>query len=729
MDDHALNALLGQMTLDEKVGQMTQQAAGDLQTGPLQQATDMLAQVRSGRLGSILNLTEPDRLREVQRVAVEESRLGIPLIFGFDVIHGYKTSFPIPLAEAATFDLEAIRVGARVAGREAAAAGLHWTFAPMVDVGRDARWGRVMEGAGEDPWWGSRVAEARVQGFQGDDLTHPESVAACAKHFAGYALADGGRDYAGCDVSRRFLREVILPPFLAAVRAGCRTFMNAFLEVDGIPATGDRWLLREVLRREWGFTGMVVSDWGSVTEMMAHGVAADRKDAARLAALAGCDMEMCTGAYAEHLPALVHAGVVPEALIDESVGYILRLKRDLGLFVRPHRGVAKPEAVWRRPDHVAAARAVARKAIVLLQNEPVAGAPALPIAPTVRSIAVIGPLADNRRAPLGNWAGLCDEASTVSVLRGLRERAGHGVSITHVAGCPASDPADQLVSNPDLKPELEPLDLLAAVAAATAADLTVLCLGEMDWMSGENCSRANIDLPGRQLALAEAVLATGRPVVVVICAGRPLALTPVAQRAPCLVYAWHLGHEAGHALADVLFGDHAPQGRLPMSMPWSTGQAPVHFAMKATGRPNTGQWGTRYLDIPNRPRFPFGHGLGYTSFHYADLHLSAPAVSATAPLRVSITLSNTGARPGIETVQLYLHDEVASIAPPARLLRGIQQVTLQPGENRRVEFVLTVDDLRFWNADLQFVAEPGRFRVWVAPDAASGLEGSFDYLG
>jgi len=699
-----IDSLLARMTLEEKLGQLNQLSVDN------QPSTEQLELVRKGLVGSFLNLTGAAATRDAQHIAVTESRLRIPLIFGHDVIHGYRTIFPIPLGEAASWDPEAVEAAARVAAREAAAAGVHWTFAPMVDIARDPRWGRIAEGSGEDPYLGSAMAAARVRGFQGADPRAPDAVLATVKHFAAYGGAEGGRDYNTVDLSERTLREVYLPPYHAALDAGAATVMTSFNEIGGIPSTASPWLMTTLLRREWGFRGFVVSDWTAVAELLNHGVAGTRADAGKLALEAGVDMDMVSRIYVNDLPALVRAGRIPMAVVNEAVRRVLRAKAALGLFDDPYHG-ATPErerAALLAPEHRQLARRVAEEAIVLLKND----AQLLPLGSRVRTVAVIGLLADDKVSALGSWPGRGDPRDAVTPLEGIKARAG-SVSVLYAKGCGITDTATAGFAD--------------AVAAAKQADVAVLLLGEAGDMSGEAASRANIDLPGVQPQLLEAIHATGTPIVLVVMSGRPLTIPWAAEHVPAIVESWFLGVETGPALAAVLFGDVSPSGKLPATFPRSVGQIPLYYNHKNTGRP-TGpdKYTSKYTDLPVTPLFPFGHGLSYTTFGYSDLRLSAPRIAPAGTLRVSVTVTNTGAREGAEVVQLYVHDEVASVTRPVRTLAGFRRVSLKPGEARPVDFQLTSKELGLYNKDMKFVVEPGKFRVFVGGSSVGGLEAEFE---
>jgi beta-glucosidase len=728
--DQKVEALLKEMTLEEKIGQMNQYNGFWNVTGPAPEegaAAKKYEHLRKGWVGSMLNVRGVEQVKAVQKIAVEETRLGIPLIIGFDVIHGYKTISPIPLAEAASWDLEAIEKSAAVAAEEAAAAGINWTFAPMVDISRDARWGRVMEGAGEDPFLGSKIAAARVKGFQGDDLSSHKTVAACAKHFAGYGFAEGGRDYNTVDIGTSTLYNVVFPPFMAAQEAGVRTFMNAFNELDGIPATGSAFLQREVLKGDWGFEGFVVSDWGSIKEMMYHGSAEDLKHAAAIAARAGSDMDMESYAYVRHLAELVRSGEVEEKLIDDAARRILKVKFELGLFDDPYRycNEEREQQVIGKQAFQDAVLDMAKKSIVLLKNE----GGLLPLEKEGQSIALIGALAADDNSPLGSWRIAADDHTAVSVLEGMK--AYDGNTLVYEKG------ADVAMEAGDFVYEL-PINIRdksgfpAAVEAAKKADVAVLVLGEHGFQSGEGRSRTDIGLPGVQQELLEAVYAVNPKVVLVLNNGRPLALPWAAENVPAIVEAWQLGTQSGHAIAQVLYGDYNPSGKLPVTFPRDIGQVPLYYNYKNTGRPtpnNPGEvfW-SHYIDEENTPQFPFGFGLSYTTFRYDKLQLSAGSFKPGESITISVELTNTGARTGKEAVQMYLRDRVASVSRPVKELKGFELVELAPGESKTISFTVDEQLLRFYNAEGKWAAEPGRFDVMVGGSSAEGLEASFELL-
>jgi beta-glucosidase len=721
-----IDALLREMTLEEKVGQLNQYSSNFDLTGPAPSAgaqKEVLDQIRQGRVGSMLNVVGAEATRKAQQHAVEGSRLKVPMLFGLDVIHGYRTMFPIPLGEAASFDVGAIERSARVAASEAAAAGVHWTFAPMVDIARDARWGRVMEGAGEDPFLGAQVAAARVRGFQGRDLAALDTIAACAKHYAGYGFAEGGRDYNTVDLSEHTLRNVVLPPFKAAVDAGVATLMNSFNEIGGLPATGNVHLQREILKGEWGFSGFVVSDWGSIGEMVPHGYVENLEQAARVAIHAGSDMDMESRAYVAHLASLLRSGAVAETLVDDAVRRVLRVKFRLGLFDDPYRysDAAREKQVLANPAHQVAAREVARASIVLLKNE----GGLLPLDKGARRIAVIGPLAADKDTPLGSWRAQAEANSAVSMLEGIRAAAPSS-SVVHAEGAKLVKGQRSFVFELAFNTD-DRSGFPAAVEAARGADAVVMALGEDAFQSGEGRSQVDIGLKGLQEELLRAVLEVNKKVVVVLMNGRPLAIPGVAEAVPAIVEAWHAGSQAGHAIADVLFGEHNPSGKLPISFPRHVGQLPLAYNHKNTGRPVPQPivfW-SHYTDAPNEPLFPFGFGLSYTSFSYSDPRLSATEIGRDGELRISVTLTNTGRRAGIEVVQLYVRDLVGSVTRPVKELKGFQRVELPAGQSREVVFGLRASDLAFYTAAGRWEAEPGAFKVFVGGNSRDVKEAGF----
>ncbi len=711
-----VEALIEQMTLVEKAGQMSQLAWG------FGDEAQILRDATAGKIGSVLNTTSLEQRNQLQRAALA-SRLGVPIIFGRDVIHGYHTIFPISLGLAASFDPSLAERTARAAAREAVEMGIDWTFAPMIDVTRDPRWGRVAESFGEDALLASRMGAAMVRGFQGRPGDR-DRIAACAKHFAAYGATESGKEYNTTWVPEPLLRDVYLPPFRAAVEAGALTFMSGFNDLNGVPASGNAFLLRQILKGEWGFTGFVVSDWASMFEMIAHGYCADEPDVARVAALAGVDLEMASPTYLAHLPRLVESGVVPRSIVDDAVRRILRVKHELGLFDEPYRS-APVTSVSLCAEHLALAHEAAAQSVVLLKNE----GDVLPIAKSARKIAVLGPLADAPAEQLGSWAYNGVVEAAITPLRALRERAADGAIIAHAAGL--SDGRS-----------LDTSGIQAAVDAATSADVALLFLGEVANISGECRSRAFLDLPGAQRELLERVAATGTPLVLVIMAGRPLVLGDVCARASAVLYAWHLGTMAGPALADVLLGDVVPSGKLPISFPRSVGQVPVYYAHKNTGRPpkasrkgiptgtplDPSDYDASYLDVEVTPEFPFGFGLSYATFEYGKVEITPTRARVTETIRVRAEVKNTGRVRGDEIVQLYVRDLVGSLTRPVRELKGFQRVSLAPGETKTVELTLDAVALAFCGADLQQRAEPGKFHVFVGGDSRAPLGGEVELV-
>lgn len=719
--DQKVEALLRQMTLEEKIGQLNQYTGDNAATGPITINPNKQTEIKQGLIGSMLNILGTKYTRQYQELAMQ-SRLKIPLLFGQDVIHGYKTTFPIPLAEAASWDLEAMELTARIAATEAAAAGIHWTFAPMVDISRDPRWGRVMEGAGEDTYLGSKIAYARVKGFQGN-LGDVTSVMACVKHFAAYGAAVGGRDYNSVDMSNRMLWETYLPPFKAALDAGAATFMNSFNDLNGIPATGNAYLQRDVLKGKWNFKGFVVSDWGSIGEMVNHGFAKDNKEAALAAITAGSDMDMDmeSNAYRYHLAQLVKEKKVPMALIDDAVKRILRKKFELGLFDDPFKfnNEEREQKALNNPEHRKVARAMAAKSIVLLKNEK----GILPLSKSTKTIAFIGPLVKEYKQNMGFWSVELPELDytkeIVSQWDGLQNKVGKNTQLLYAKGCD--------IEGDNTKGFAE------AIAVANQADVVILSIGERRDQSGEAKSRSNLRLPGVQEELVKAIQATGKPVVVLINAGRPLIFNWTADQVPAILYTWWLGSEAGNAIADVLFGDYNPSGKLPMSFPREEGQIPIYYNHFNTGRPAPNETATNYvsayIDLKNSPKFPFGYGLSYTTFNYSDLQLSKKVMKKNETITVSFTLTNTGKFDGEEVVQLYLKDQVGSVVRPVKELRDFQKVFLKAGASQKITFTVDKEKLAFYNAKLEWTPEPGAFEVQLGASSADiRLKDSFELV-
>jgi beta-glucosidase len=715
-----VRSLIERMTIEEKAGQLTLMPAargGATAFNPAQPGlafSKQLDEARKGRLTGVFNSGSVGPLRALQEAAVKQGRLGIPMIFGADVIHGFRTIFPVPLGEAASFDPGLCERTARVAAIEAAASGIDWTFAPMVDIARDARWGRMVEGAGEDVLLGCDIAAARVRGFQGRSLRDNDAVLACAKHFAAYGAAEGGLDYNTVDISELRLREAYLPPFKAAFDAGAISTMASFNEINGVPSHANHWLLDDLLRKEWGFGGLVVSDYTGDLELVAHGFAADEREATRRAILAGVDMSMASGLYLKHLPDLVATEEVPLARVDEAVGRVLSIKEQLGLFDDPFRRLDPIRAARRvgRAEHVGLAREAAGKAIVMLRNE----GGLLPLPRSGQRIALIGPFAEGKHDLVGPWTVFGNDAESVDLATGLRAAMADPKSLTVVAGT-------------TVREEL-PGGIAAATAAAEAADIVILAIGESTGMSGEASSRAEVVVPPVQRRLAEAVAATGKPIVVLLKNGRALALDGAVANAPAILVTWFLGSQTGHAIADVVFGRISPSGRLPVSFPRSPGQVPYYYAHKSTGRPNPPgalqPFKAHYAGIPNSALYPFGHGLTFGAIAYSGLALSSETMSRSGSITVSATVTNGGRRAAEEVVQLYVADVAASLTRPVRELKAYRRVTLNPGASEKIEFQLDATDLAFLDADLVPRIEPGLFRVWIAPSAeAEGASGHF----
>lgn len=722
--DKKVDSLLSLMTLEEKVGQLNQLSSDFAVTGPITKDGDKQDRVRQGKIGSYLNVTGAARTRSLQEIAMQ-SRLRIPLLFAQDVIHGYRTIFPIPLAEAASWDLSAMEQTARIAAVEAAASGIHWTFAPMVDIARDPRWGRVMEGAGEDSYLGSSIAAARVKGFQGKGIGNIDAVMACAKHFAAYGAAEGGRDYNSVDMSVRKLYEVYLPPFKAAKEAGVASFMNSFNDLNGIPATGSSFLQRKLLKGDWNFNGIVVSDWGSVGEMVNHGFATDLKDAALKAMAAGSDMDMESRAYVAHLADLVKEKKIDILLINDAVKRVLYKKFELGLFEDPYRfsDEKREQAVWNNPAHVQVAREMARKSIVLLKNEklPALNQAVLPLSSSAnKKIALIGPLVKAIGENNGFWsyAWPDDSSRVVSLWQGVINKLGNASSLTYAKGCE--------ITGADTS------GFAAARKTAALADILIVSVGELATMSGEAKSRSQLQLPGVQEQLVKEMVATGKPVVVLISAGRPLVFNWIADHVPAIVYTWWLGTQAGNAIADVLFGDYNPSGKLPITFPRSEGQIPIYYNYLSTGRPfksdTDNTYVTAYKDLPNSPRYVFGHGLSYTTFQYGAVQVNTSTISKDQPLQVSITVTNTGNTAGDEVVQLYLQDVVSSIVRPVRELKAFEKISLKPGQSKVVHFTLEPSAFSYYNDSLALIAEPGLFHIYIGGDSQATQKASVTLL-
>ncbi|MBB1192744.1 beta-glucosidase BglX [Flavobacterium sp. SOK18b] len=715
--DQKVEILLKKMTLEEKIGQLNQYSGDNSATGPITINSNKKSEIKKGLIGSMLNILGTKYTRQYQELAMQ-SRLKIPLLFGQDVIHGYKTTFPIPLAEAASWDLTAIELSARIAATEAAASGIHWTFAPMVDISRDPRWGRVMEGAGEDTYLGSKIAYARVKGFQGN-LGDVNSVMACVKHFAAYGAAVGGRDYNSVDMSNRMLWETYLPPFKAALDAGAATFMNSFNDLNGIPASGNVYLLRDILKGKWNFQGFVVSDWGSIGEMVNHGYVKDNKEAALASITAGSDMDMESNAYRYHLEQLVKENKVPVALIDDAIKRILRKKFELGLFDDPYK-FCNPEREQRElnnPEHTKAAREIAAKSIVLLKNE----RDVLPLSKGLKTIAFIGPMVKSKRDNHGFWAVDLKEVDStyiVSQWAGLENKVGKRTKILYAKGCGVESKSKEGFAD--------------ALLVASQAEVIILSIGENFNKSGEAKSKSNLQLPGVQEDLIKELQKTGKPIVILINAGRPLVFDWIADNMPTIVYTWWLGSEAGNAIADVLFGDYNPSGKLPMSFPRTEGQIPIYYNNFNTGRPSINEdkvYKSSYIDLPNSPKFPFGFGLSYTTFEYSDLKLSKKSMKKSESITVSVNIRNSGSVKGEEVVQLYLRDKVGSVVRPIIELKDFQKISLNRGETKTIQFTIDNQKLSFYNNALEFGSEPGDFDLMIGSSSADiRLRDSFELV-
>lgn len=711
--DAFIDSVLASLTLEEKLGQLNQERGIWEGAGPAVPAGGE-EEVRAGDVGSFLSVYGVDYLRGLQRVAVEESRTGIPLIFAHDVIHGFRTIFPVPLAEAASWDLEAVENAARIAAVEASAYGINWTFAPMVDISREPRWGRVVEGSGEDPYLGSEMARARVRGFQGNDVADPHTLIACAKHFVAYGAAEGGRDYNIAEITTRTLYDIHLPPFKASVEEDVGCIMGAFNEVDGIPMHAHDELNNGLLRGEWGFEGVYISDYTAVMELLRHGIAADSAGAAVAGIEGGTDIDMVSRFYLHHLGDEVRAGRVDESVIDDAVRRVLRMKYLAGLFDDPYRYLdsERERTHVLTPEHRRAARDVANKSMVLLKNDGL-----LPLdATTTSNVAVIGELAADRRVTLGGWAAAGQADDATSVLEGIQQY-GHGqFNVEYAVGASVWDDGTSHIAE--------------AVEMAERADVVILVVGEHHDMSAEAHNRTILDLPGGQEELVRAIHATGKPIVAVLMNGRPLSVSWMDDNVSAILEAWYLGIEMGPAVAEALFGDVNPSGKLPMTFPRTVGQVPIYYNHKNTGRPpdEDDHYTSKYIDVHWTPLYPFGYGLSYTTFEYSDLRLSIERLTRADELVVSVTLTNTGGREGTEVAQLYIRDEVGSITRPVRELKGFERVTLAPGETRQVDFTLTVDDFKFHGPNMEFIAEPGWFSVFVGGSSQDTIDARFELV-
>lgn len=716
--ENKVEALLQKMTIEEKLGQMNQLSPWDFE--------ELAARVRKGEVGSILNVVNPEEINKIQKIAVEESRLGIPILVSRDVIHGYKTIFPIPLGQAATFNPQIAEDGARVAAIEASADGIRWTFAPMIDISRDPRWGRIAESCGEDPYLSSVMGAAMIKGYQGDSLNDPTAIAACAKHFVAYGAAEGGKDYNSTFIPERVLRNVYLPPFKAAVEAGCATFMTSFNDNDGVPSTANKFVLKDVLRDEWKYDGMVVTDWASAAEMINHGFCVDGKDAAEKSVNAGVDMEMVSETFIKNLKQSVAEKKVSMETIDNAVRNILRLKFRLGLFENPY--VVTPQTVKYADAHLQVAKTAAEQSVILLKND----AQTLPFTDKVKTVAVVGPMADAPYEQMGTWVFDGEKEHTQTPLKAIREMYGDKVNVIFEQGLAYS--RDKNVAG-----------IAKAVNAARRADVVVCFVGEESILSGEAHSLANLDLQGAQSQLIKSLAATGKPVVTVVMAGRQLTISDEVEASDAVLYSFHPGTMGGPAIADILFGKVNPSGKTPVTFPRMTGQAPIYYAHNNTGRPanptemlideipvEAGQTsvGCRsfYLDAGNSPLFPFGYGLSYTNFEYSDLKLASDKLTVDGEVNVSVNLKNAGKYDGTEVVQLYVQDKVGSVTRPVKELKAFQRVELKAGESKTVTFTLPVSDLAFWRYDMTYGVEPGDFKLWVGTNSAEGLSADFTVI-
>jgi beta-glucosidase len=723
-----IETLLQQMTQEEKIGQLNLYSDFWDVTGPVPKDGDPRASyedLKQGKVGALLNVAGAEKASTLQKLVVEETRLKIPLLFGYDIIHGYQTMLPVPLGESSSWNPCLIELGARIAAREASAAGINWTYAPMVDITRDARWGRIMEGGGEDPFLGSAIAAARVRGFQGASLRDQESIAACAKHFAGYGFVEGGKDYNTADISDATFYDMVLPPFRAAIQEGAATVMTSLHEMNGRPTSGDEKLLREILRTKLGFGGVIVSDWNSIGEMVAHGVVADNYSAAQLAFRASIDIDMEGRCYHKHLSTLLAQGIFTEELLNESVRRILRLKHHLGLFSDPYRACTKEreQKIVGCSQNVQGARSIARSSIVLLKNE----GQLLPLAKNHKILSVIGPLAADKDVPLGSWRAKAIPNSAVSLLEGVQAAVDQHTTVLHHQGVALAIGERAFARELTLNVS-DRSGIPEAQKVAASSEVVIMAIGEDCFQSGEGRSQVAIGLSGLQEELLQAVLAVNKNVVVVLLNGRPLALEGIIDQVPAVVEAWLLGSESGHAIADVLFGEYNPSGRLPVSFPRRTGQTPIYYNRKSTGRgvapTDPFVFWTHFTDVDDSPLFPFGFGLSYTKFSYSNLKLSSPILSPTTPLTITVDVANVGTVGGTETVQLYIRDVLGSVARPVKELKGFCQVTLDAGTSTSCPFTLNAESLKFY-LDGELVNEAGEYLLWVGPDSTGGLEGRF----
>ncbi|WP_313581428.1 beta-glucosidase BglX [Chishuiella sp.] len=711
-----IDYVMGQMTLDDKVGQMVQYTydGGDVTGSAIDK--NYIKYTKEGMMGSVFNATTTDITKQLQKIAVEETRLGIPLIFGYDVIHGYETIFPIPLGEASSWDLKAIQRSAEIAAAETSAGGVHWTFAPMVDIGFDPRWGRISEGAGEDTYLGSKIGAARVKGFQGNSLYDLNTVLACTKHFAGYALAQAGRDYNSVEISDRFLRDYVLPPFKATIDAGVGSFMTSFNEIGGVPSTASKYLYDQILRKEWNYNGFVVTDYTAIQELIPHGIAKDLEEATLKSVEAGIEMDMMSGAFLNHLSKLVKEGKVKEDIIDTAVRRILEAKYDLGLFEDPYRysNAKREKQTVMKKEFLDEARDIARKSMVLLKNDQ----QVLPLKES-QKVAVIGPLVKDEKNIIGNWAARGDRNGKAwSVWEGLNDVLGKNAKITYAQGTDINSTSTN--------------GFQEAINIAKNSDVIVAVMGENENQTGEATSQTNIDLPGNQKELLKELKKLGKPIVLVLMSGRPMTISWENDNMDAILYAWYPGTMGGLAITDVLYGKYNPSAKTPMTFPRSVGQIPIHYNQKNTGRPYLGEsdpeqkYKSRYTDSPNSPLFPFGYGLSYTTFDYSNLKLNKSTMkNGKDEIKVSVNVKNTGNYDGEEVVQLYVRDLVGSVTRPVRELKGFDKVMIKKGETKTVTFTLTPEDLKFHDINMNFVAEPGDFDIYVGTDSNASLKTSF----
>lgn len=727
--------LLSRMTLEEKIGQMNQYSSTWDITGPIPEDVDekeRYQQIAAGRVGSMLNIYGVEATRKAQRIAVEGSRLGIPLLFGYDVIHGYKTMFPIPIADASSWDLDVVKTATRVAAKEAASSGIHWVFAPVMDITREPRWGRIIEGAGEDPFLGSKIAVARIKGFQGNDLSRTDTVAATAKHFAGYGFVLAGLEYNTIELSRNTLLNMVLPPFKAAVEAGVASVMNAFNDFEGIPITAHVGLQRSLLKEDWNFEGVIVSDWDTIGEMVKHQYTKDLREATKKAILAGTDVDMETRGFENYLQDLVESGEIDEALVDDAARRILSLKFQLGLFDDPYaycNEVSEKENILTN-EHKSLARDAARKSIVLLKSEN----NLLPVSKSARSIAVIGSLANDNDTPLGTWRGQSEDNSAISLLEGIQAAVSSQTKVTFAKGYTLASNEREFTEELDFSNADDTSELEKAITIAEKAEVVIVAVGEDCFQTGEGRSQTDISLKGKQVELLKGLLKVNTNVIVVLMNGRPIAEPWMYENMPAILECWHLGSESGHAIADVLFGDYNPSGKLPVSIPRNVGQVPIFYNHTNTGRqvsrspdPNFVFW-SHYTDSEKTPQFYFGHGLSYTSFEYSNLKISSSTITIRETLEVSIDLKNTGKYDGEEVVQLYINDKYSSVIRPVKELKGFKKIFLKAGENKKVSFHITSEELSFYGADGAFIAEPGEFDIMVGGNSQDLLITTFELV-